>query len=214
MAAVCAGIAGLICLIVVLLFANGVILLDHTAERQGDSFSWRGVRYVLCTADHHEGKAIAETIDGFRVLEVAEDKSHTFLVLRSFLDDQLYVREDYEIPDSGALNAVFWGGTKISDQDFCAAVAEILQNFRPAYQYETDGLHAHADGRQLEAVSYCYEDCPVGIDREDTYMGLLDGAWVFAKAAPDQQREFGEPVLYEICPIPAEQAAVIQAYMP
>ena len=212
--ALCAGVAAFICLLAAALFGSGVLVLDHTAEETGDGFVWKGTRYVFCSADYHEGKTVARTNGGSSILAVEEDGTHTFLVIRSFLDDQLCVKEDYEIPYSGELNAVFWGGTKISDDAFCTAVAGILRDFRPDRQYETEGMFMLTDGQQMKGVSYCYEDCPAGIDREDSYMGLLDGTWVFARGAANGQREHGEAFLYDVYPIPEEQTAVIRPYLP
>ena len=42
------------------------------------------------------------TTIGLRINEIAEDPTHTFIVLRSFMDQWLLVREDYIIPADGS----------------------------------------------------------------------------------------------------------------
>lgn len=84
-----------------LLFATGILVTDHSAQRGFEnSVVWQGHTYVPYSypGEYHEGKTIAMTTDGLRINEVKEDPTHTFIVLRSFLDNWLLVREDYTIP--------------------------------------------------------------------------------------------------------------------
>ena len=87
-------------LVVVLLIANGIIVFDHSGVRRGEGVYWNNTLYVLCSGEYAEGKTIAKTNDGWQINEVEEDDTHTFIVMRSFLDDSLLVREDYDIPNS------------------------------------------------------------------------------------------------------------------
>ena len=87
--------------IFIFLFATGIIVTDHSAERGFEnSVIWQGHTYVPYSyqGEYQEGKTIAKTADGLRINEVKEDPTHTFIVLRSFTDQWLLVREDYEIP--------------------------------------------------------------------------------------------------------------------
>lgn len=77
-----------------LLFATGILVLDHSGERKGEYLYWNDARYVMCSGEYKEGKTIAKTKDGFRINEVEGDEDHTYVVLRSFLDQQLYVKDD------------------------------------------------------------------------------------------------------------------------
>ncbi len=86
------------------LFATGLLVTDHSAQRGFEnSVEWQGHTYVPYSypGKYHEGKTIAMTTDGLRINEVKEDPTHTFIVLRSFLDNWLLVREDYMIPTNG-----------------------------------------------------------------------------------------------------------------
>ena len=108
--------------VLLLLFANGIIVLDHSAQRRGDGVYWQGSLYVPCSGEYSEGKTIAKTEAGWHINEVKEDPSHTFIVLRSFLDQSLLVKEDYQIPTEGSVTSVVWGKQKIIDK-----VMEILE---------------------------------------------------------------------------------------
>lgn len=88
-------IAILMTVVLIWLFATGILVLDHSGERKGDYLYWNETRYVMCSGKYKEGKTIAMTSDGFRINEVEGDKDHTYVVLRSFLDQQLYVKEGY-----------------------------------------------------------------------------------------------------------------------
>lgn len=77
-----------------LLFTNGIIVFDHSGQRRGEGVFWNGSMYILCSGEYSEGKTIAKTEDGWRINEVKEDDSHTFIVMRSFLDQYLLVKED------------------------------------------------------------------------------------------------------------------------
>ena len=88
-----------------LLMAGGVIVPDHSAQRRGEGVYWRDTLYVPAYGEYSEGRTIAKTEDGWHINAVKEDPGRTFIVLRSFLDQYLLVREDYEIPDSGRITA-------------------------------------------------------------------------------------------------------------
>lgn len=90
--------------IVGLLFATGILVTDHSAQRGFEnSVIWQGHTYVPYSypGEYHEGKTIAMTTDGLRINEVEEDPTHTFIVLRSFLDQWLLVREEYLFSEDG-----------------------------------------------------------------------------------------------------------------
>ena len=98
----------------VYLLANGIIVFDHSGVRRGEGVYWNDVLYVPSSGEYSEGKTIAKTEDGWQINEVEEDQTHTFIVMRSFLDQSLLVREDYEIPRSGEITTLFWNGKDIS----------------------------------------------------------------------------------------------------
>lgn len=75
---------------------NGTIVFDYSAKVVGENrVYWHGVEYVPASGEYREGKTIARTDDGWMINEVEGDKSHTYIVLRSFLDQYLLVRSDH-----------------------------------------------------------------------------------------------------------------------
>ena len=80
-------------IVVVYLLSRGIIVFDHSAQRAGEGFRWKGELYIpTSAADYTEGKTIAKTTDNWQLNRVEEDDSHTFMVIRSFLDQWLCVR--------------------------------------------------------------------------------------------------------------------------
>ncbi len=210
-------IAALVLLLLtgVALLLTRCVLLDRTAVRTGTGFTWRGQTYTAYwSTSYNSDRTLAKTEDGFRILAVKGDPEHRFLVLSSFLDSELCVREDYEIPMDGVLNGVYWQiNRKITDPDFLSAVDDILNNFRSDYQHETSAIFTHTDTRQLSPISFCFEDCPVGIDAHDSYMGMMDGAWVFARRAAQRDDTKDETVyVYDIYRIPEEHHAILRTF--
>lgn len=199
--------------VVVAFFASrGVIIFDHSAQRSGDGFVWKEVSYVAASAEYNEGKTIAKTYDGWQINEVKEDESHTFLVLRSFNDQYLCVRKDYEIPTSGTLNAVFIDREKVEDAELCKAVSAIIGNFRSDFTYETESMVSGSEVGKMHNISFCFEDCPVGIDPDDSHIGMLAGEWVLAQIAPYSIKEHGELRTYDIYRIPQEYIEILEKY--
>ena len=76
------------------LVSSGAIVFDHSGERRGECLYWNGYVYVPAGGDYDEGKTIAKTTDGWQINEVEGDPEHIYVVLRSFLVDYLFVRED------------------------------------------------------------------------------------------------------------------------
>ncbi len=149
-----------------------------------------------------EGKTIG-LIDDWQINEVPEDKSHTFLVVRSFLDQYYIVREDYEIPTGGNVSCAYIGTLmeRTTDTKLLQALTEILQN-----DY-TDGtpffLSNHKDEQgNFKHIVVGYEDCPVGTDHRIYYIGQVDSRWVivFRDELGEWENDRLPAVYYELDP--------------
>jgi len=68
------------------------------AHRQGELYLYlNDERYVLTSGLYRESNTeIGRTDDRFTIYEVVGDPEHNYVVVRSFLDQDLYVRESYE----------------------------------------------------------------------------------------------------------------------
>jgi len=162
------------------LILNGIIVFDHSAVRRGEGVEWNGVYYEGCSAEYTEGKTIAKTKDGWHINEVVEDKTHTFIVLRSFLDQYLLVREDYEIATSGKINVLYLKGKQIKDNEFIKAFTDIYENKASSYIYETDDEFRWNDNEEMKLVMVGYENCPIATSVIG-YLGTVDGKWHFVE---------------------------------
>lgn len=124
-----------------------------------------------------EGKTIA-FIDDWKINEVPEDPSHTFLVVRSFLDQYYIVREDYTIPTEGNVSCAYIGkDNRTEDKKILWALTEILQK---DYTNGTDFFISYDNGANdgFRHVTVGYEGCPVGTDSSIYYIGKIDSKWV------------------------------------
>lgn len=74
----------------VLLWNCGVFVLDHSVMVYMEGITWKGRDYSRVGGEYTEGRTIAKSKDGWKINEVKEDPSHTFVVARSFLDRRLY----------------------------------------------------------------------------------------------------------------------------
>ena len=172
----CFGISILI-IIMISLFHNGIIVLDYSAEHKGNSILWGDKVYISCTGKYHEGETIAKTNDGWDLNEVKEDKTHSFIVARSFQDQYLLVRQDYKVPTDGNISAVFWVDKKIKDKSFCKTLKDILSELKTDFEYETEGIFMMTDTQDMKEVYLCYDDCPIGTSFVG-YMGVVNNQWV------------------------------------
>lgn len=169
-------LAGLIAVYSPVLLVGGPFVLDHSGERRGEDIYWDDVCYVPCDGQYTEDKTLAKTKDGEQINEVKEDESHTFVVVRSFLDNQLFVREDYTIPSSGDVTAVFWKTAVPDDPELYGAIAEILTHAETDFSFETEEIYSLTDSQQMRALYVGYEDCPVATNYEG-YLGKYNGEW-------------------------------------
>ena len=170
-------------MLLVFLFADGIIVFDHSGVRRGEGVYWNDVLYVPASGEYSEGKTIAKTNDGWQINEVEEDDTHTFIVLRSFLDQSLLVREDYEVPSSGEITTLYWNRKAIADEEFKQTVVEILAGAEANFEYVTDGIFQLKDNQHMRLLCAGYNGCPVATEYLG-YMGTVDGSWYLTVGQP------------------------------
>ena len=162
-----------------IMVANGIIVFDHSAQRIGENdITWKGVNYYAVYGKYREGKTIAKTDDGFNICEVEGDDSHTFVGLRSFLDNWLLVREDYVIPIDGEITRAYWDMTFIEDEEFLSAVTEILEKREADFVYDNSkgDIYQYKGDDVMRDLVVAYEGCPVPTNNLG-YLGTLEGRW-------------------------------------
>ena len=165
------------------LLAKGYIVFDHSGVRRGEGVYWNDVLYVPASGEYGEGKTIAKTNDGWQINEVEEDDTHTFIVLRSFLDQSLLVREDYEVPSSGEITTLYWNRKYIADEEFKRTVTEILAEAEADFEYVTDGIFQLKDNQHMRLLCAGYDGCPIATEYLG-YMGTVDGTWYLTVGQP------------------------------
>ncbi|MBE6960168.1 MAG: hypothetical protein E7448_05555 [Ruminococcaceae bacterium] len=193
----------------------GVFITDDSAAVYVEFMEWNGKRYVEISGRYSEGRAIAKTKDGnAKINEVEEDPSHTFVVVRSFLDDQLYVLKSYHIPQSGELTTVCWDRTYITDAAFLDALSKIDAEKTTSFTYETDSIYASRDDQRMKVLYFAYENCPVTTVYKGL-MGKVNGEWVITtEIFYDQPDEYVMPESYQVgCyRIPREYWDILDKY--
>ena len=191
------------------LIVSGAFVLDRSAERFGYGILWQGVRYVPVTGCCHEGRTIARTTDGWEIKEVREDPSHTFVVLKDFLDQVLLVREDYEIPASGTIGLVWRHRNIVRDEEFCRAVGEILARAEPDFLFETEEVFAVNERQRMEEVYAAYGDCPVPTVYVG-WLGQIDGVWRLTLGIPAEWPELDGKKQIPCFTIPPEYVSIFE----
>ena len=84
--------------VIALLYNNGFFVTDHSAIVGVEGLVWNGKNYSTTDGKYTECKTIAKSTDGnWKINEIKEDPSHTYIVARSFLEQRLYVLDDYKV---------------------------------------------------------------------------------------------------------------------
>lgn len=201
--------------IVAILWHSNGFIFDRSASVGVEGMTWNGKRYSTVSGEYTEGRTIAKSADGsWDINEVKEDPSHTFVVARAFLDQQLYVADDYTVPTSGEITKVCWNGRYIEDQDFLKAVAEIDAAKTTTFEYQTDNIYALTDNQHMRRLYFAYEDCPVATQQKGC-LGKVNGQWVITTyISPDRYNEDLSPKPYTVrCfSIPDKYASILEKY--
>ena len=195
-------------IITIFLLTKGIIVFDHSGERRGEGVYWNDCFYIACSGQYTEGKTIAKTTDGWRINKVEEDPSNTFIVLRSFLDQYLLVKEDYTIPTSGEISCVYWNRQFIDNTEFIHAVSDIVDNATYDFTHNTDGIFQLKDGQNMRLLCLGYDNCPIATESIG-YMGTINGVWCITTNQPIA--EFGKVNCYTI---PDEYTKILSKYLP
>ena len=173
------GVVVIAAVAVIVMVLNGTIILDRSGERLFENgLRWKDNEYVATAGKYHEGKTIAKTNDGFQICEIEGDDSHTFVGLRSLLDNWLLVREDYVIPIDGEITMVYWNLNFIGDEEFLVAVTDVLKQRTPEFVYDNSkgDIYQYKGDDVMREFVVAYEDCPVPTNYMG-YMGTIDGRW-------------------------------------
>lgn len=200
---------------VIILWRNGGLITDRSAEYTGEGLYWNGRVYrTMGDCDYTEGRVLAKTHNGWKVCAVKEDPAHNFLVVRSFLDNHLLVAEDYRIPTAGNLSLATWNRKPITDPAFLQTISRLLQQKTTSFEYETNGIFILNDQQRMKAVYVAYDGCPLATVNAG-WLGKINGQWVLTTYISDDYRdEDGSPKPYTVgCyVIPEEYHDILKTY--
>lgn len=180
------------------LWANGAFIWTRTADVNWEHTTWNGKGYSPIGGKYTEGRTIAKGEGSWVIDAVEEDPTHTFIVIRSFLDQNLMVSDDYIVPTAGELTTVSWDDTYISDPLFLEAVSKIEAEKTTSFTYQTEGIFMHTENQFMEELYFAYENCPVATNYKG-YMGKVNGEWVITtEISKDTRNEDGSPKPYPV----------------
>ena len=197
-----------------MLWYSGVFVLDRSAIVHVEGMRWNGKDYSRTGGKYTEGRTIAKSDNGWKINEIKEDPSHTFVVVRSFLDQYLYVADDYEVPTDGNITKICWDGEYIDNKQFILALAEIDNTKTTSFNYETEAIFVVNDNQKMKPLRFAYEGCPVATVHKG-YLGKINEKWVITTyISSDQNNKDGSPKPYTVgCYlIPDKYSNIIEKY--
>lgn len=201
--------------ILLILWKCNVFVFDRSVIVGVEGMIWKGQSYSVVYGGYTEGRTIAKSEDGgWKLKEVKEDPSHTFVVVRSFLDQWLYVSDDYTIPKSGKITKVCWNYKYIEDKELIDALTEIDAAKTTSFDYETEAIFYHTDNQRMKQIYFAYEGCPVATVNKG-YLGKIGDEWVITTyISSDQRNEDGSPKPYMVgCySIPDKYSQILEKY--
>ena len=186
------------------LWYNGVFVSANSANVFMEGLEFDGKLYRGASGEHYtEGRTIGK--DGnWKIKEIKEDPSHTFIVARSFLDQRLYVLEDYTIPTSGTVTKAYWNFKEITDESFLETISKLNAEKKTTFTFETEAIFQLTDHQKMRRIYLAYENCPIATVYEG-YLGVVDGRW----AITTNSEEMGLVECYEI---PEKYVAALEPY--
>lgn len=152
----------------------------------GDTIHWKGNTYTISQGGHKEGERIAKG-DGFSLFSTG-DPTETFIVYRSFLDNSLYVKEDFKIPTEGKITKLSWGYKIFTDKELCDTISKILEEIKnlEINRYESeDPLFRLKPGLVMRNLYVAYEDTYVPTKYKGE-IGVINGKWAITTSTEEE----------------------------
>ncbi|MGL5593278.1 MAG: hypothetical protein ACRDDK_08735 [Cetobacterium sp.] len=152
----------------------------------GDTIHWKGNTYTISQGGHKEGERIAKG-DGFSLFSTG-DPTEIFIVYRSFLDNALYVKEDFKIPTEGKITKLSWGYKIFTDKELCDTISKILEEIKnlEINRYESeDPLFRLKPGLVMRNLYVAYEDTYVPTKYKGE-IGVINGKWAITTSTEEE----------------------------
>ena len=174
--------------VMAVLWSAGFFISDRSVVVGLESLEWQGRTYSPVYGKYDVGRRIAKTTNGLDVYEIKGDPEHNFLLVSSFVDSNLYVCDDYEIPNYGTVTRVNWNYKDITDKELLQVVGTILaeNHVQGSYKSSYGGLFVENEVQNLETLYVAHENCPVATVNKG-FMGKLNGKWIVTvEVSPDR----------------------------
>lgn len=120
----------------------------HKVEWQGYYLYIDGEKYINTGGLYNESNIKVGKSDGFTIYEVIGDKELNYVVSRSFLDQNLYVKESYT-PDKTTISAVCFSGY-IDDCLYDEQIIDCISSFES--DIESDGELINGNDELLQMI--------------------------------------------------------------
>ncbi len=158
----------------------------HGYDETTSAIKWNGKKYVYDRDLNpyyafDSGKAVARLGEyGKSIYEVSGDGGRNFLITISFPEgSDLYIANDYVIPEEGEVTAVYIDGNKLVDAKLLDALEKIYsEDHGNTFLYKVSGNFFHDEKIEVTTVHLSYEGCPIGSDYKG-YLGRVDGKWCY-----------------------------------
>ncbi|MBC2857083.1 hypothetical protein H3N56_11630 [Cetobacterium sp. 2A] len=172
--------------IIFIFFKNYLNYEKNPPEIWGDTIRWKSNTYIISQGGHKEGKRIAKG-DGFSLFS-AEDPTETFIVYRSFLDNALYVKEDFKIPVEGKITKISWKYEIFTDKYLCDTILKILESLKNleinTYESE-DPIFRLKPGLVMRPLYVAYENTGIPTIYKGE-IGIIKGKWAITTSIEEK----------------------------
>ena len=150
----------IITIIILLAIVCGVIVLHcfmPNAYWQGQCIIYKGEKYVEAGGYYEINKIVGHTDDGYVIYSIKGDVNKNYIEVSSFLDNYLYVKDDYSV-DIEDLEAVCFGeGNEYTEDKEIIVFLKMLYS-RPESAYK---INLNDRGEDWLTIIGKYADDPI-----------------------------------------------------
>ena len=173
----------------------------------------KGIPILSFRVGHKERERIAEGNE-FSLFNVG-DPTETFIVYRSFLDNALYVREDFKISTEGRITKLSWGYKIFTDKDLCDTISKILEESKnlEINRYESeDPLFRLKPGLMMRNLYVAYEDTYVPTKYKGM-IGVINGKWAMTTSTEEETQKGRVVYKASYIFIPKNYVTILEGYL-
>ncbi len=146
---------------VLVIFVGGIYSSRYTVYFKGRFLYINNEKYVEASGIYEESnKKICDMSDGYDIYEVVGDTNHNYVVVRSFLDQRLYVKGAY-VPDKSTIVGIHIGNNDLSYTSESSVISCILSLNANEVYYDYTEEYVQFHRKNGKAVSVKYDNVAV-----------------------------------------------------